>query len=284
MTRTAQQVYWLKEAGVKDILVDLIDFYQQIYYVKILGYVVMSNHYHLCLEVSRPTFDIEDLRRRHEIAQSRLANPRQFQPEMANHFYARYTDLSMFMWEINRRMSWTYNRQKGTFGHLWGGRFKNVVIEDGQSILNVLAYIELNPVRAKLEKDPSNFPYSSVGRIKAELEQNLPAKAPAVSMLNRIPEAIRAKSYVEWIRYVASTQREPDLKRHPLPIQFTAHGWEIDMNGVYQALDTRGPSNWTKCIYGTTGFGKKALTEAGWLESAKGEKEVAPGGPSIAAA
>jgi len=184
MVRCAQGCYWLEEPWVKDIFVDLIDFYSDVYYVKILGYVVMSTHVHICLEMNHPDFDIEDIGRRYELAQERIINKRSFHKGRAQHFYDRYTDLSCFMWEINRRMSLAYNKAMGTKGHLWSGRFKNVVVESGQSLLNVLAYIELNPVRAGMIEDPTRFPYCSAGRIKQELDQGAAPEAPKVHALD----------------------------------------------------------------------------------------------------
>ena len=284
VTRTAQQVYWLEDVEFKKEFVDLIDFFSRVYYIDVLGYVCMSNHIHLCLAVHRPDFDLDDLRRRHELAQTRLANPRDFREPMADHFYERYTDLSMFMWEINRRLALAYNKRKGTAGHLWGGRFKNIVVEDGQSLMNVLAYIELNPVRAGMVEDPSDFAYSSVGRIKTQLEQNKPAQPPAVAPLDRFPEEIRARTYLEWIRYVALSLRDPELKRRTLPLQFTAYGWEFDMIAVCEALETKAPGGWSSFIYGTQDFARRTLTEAGWLVPIKQQQEVAQSGPSNAAA
>ena len=284
MTRTAQQVYWLEDPEVKKILLELVDFYSQVYYVKVLGFVCMSNHYHLCLEISRPELDKEDIRRRHGFAQTRLANPRPLQEAMVDHFYRRYTDLSKFMWEINWRMAMTYNRQQGTAGHLWGGRFKNVVVESGQRLLNVLAYIELNPVRADLATDPADFPYSSVGRIKTKLDGNEPAEAPAIPLLERFPKMMRAGVYLALIRYVAVAVSDPDLRRQPMPLEMTSYGWELDLQVLCDAIHTRAPSRWSAKIYGTPAFTKKTMIDMGWMAPENGSKEVARSGPSGAAA
>ena len=121
MTRTAQQKFWLEESEIKDLFIDFIDFYADVYCVEILVHNCLSNHYHLVLKMSRPAFDLEDIAKRYQRAQTRLASPRPFQEPMAKHFYNRYTDLSMFMWEINSRMARTYNKKMHTKGHLWGG-------------------------------------------------------------------------------------------------------------------------------------------------------------------
>ena len=86
------------------------------------------------------------------------------------------------------------------------------------------------------------------------------------------------------IRYVAFALSEPDLKRQPLPLHFTTHGWEIDLPGLCDALNTRAPSRWSSHIYGSESFTKKTLTAAGWLPVSKDPEEVARSGPPMIAA
>ena len=39
-------------------------------------------------------------------------------------------------------------------GYFWGGRFKIVIVEKGETLINCLAYIDLNPLRAGLVDHP----------------------------------------------------------------------------------------------------------------------------------
>jgi putative transposase len=52
-----------------------------------------------------------------------------------------------------------YNRRHGRYGVLWADRFKSVLIEGGEALAAVAAYIELNPVRAGLCADPKDYRY-----------------------------------------------------------------------------------------------------------------------------
>ena len=283
MTRTAQGVFWLEEPVVKEIFNDVVDFYTQVYYVTDLARICMSNHTHLVLEVNRPDFDTQDIRRRYELAQTRIVKQRPFREDRAEHFYKRYTDLSWFMWEINRQMAVRYNDLKQTKGHLWGARFKNVVVEPGESLLKVIAYVEMNSVRAKIVEDPSDFPYSSVGRIKNQQKQGKKPKTPQIPLFERLPEEVRAGIYVDFMRYVAIVQSEPDLRRQPIPIQFTRIGIEVDFNGICEALDSREPGKWTNLIYGSTEFAENTLIQAGWLVPLKRSRSEAQKAPPNAA-
>ena len=52
-----------------------------------------------------------------------------------------------------------YNRRHGRYGVLWADRFKSVLLEGGEAVAAVAAYIELNPVRAGLCADPKDYRY-----------------------------------------------------------------------------------------------------------------------------
>lgn len=56
-----------------------------------------------------------------------------------------------------RYFNFTYRRS----GTLWEGRFKSCLIDSEQYLLEVYRYIELNPVRANMVKDPSEYRWSS---------------------------------------------------------------------------------------------------------------------------
>jgi len=278
-TRTAQQQFWLEDPAVKEILIDQFAFFSQVFYVEVLAYVVMSNHYHLCLKVNRPELDPADIQRRYELAQSRLKRPIPFDESMIEKLYARYTDLSMFMATINRNTALAHNQMRGTQGSLWSDRFWSSVVEPGQSVMNVVAYIEMNPVRAKIVEDPTEFPYSSAGRTSEAVERGEQPSMPPLDFLAALPEALRPKIYVDLIRFIALAEREPDLQSQGLPTLLTTLGRQIDMKAVHKALATRAPANWSKPIYGSDDFTRETLIRAGWLIPMTSPNRAARDGP-----
>ncbi|MDJ0841863.1 MAG: transposase [Acidobacteriota bacterium] len=283
MTRTAQQVHWLKDPAVKEMLADHLGQLTDVFYCSVLTHTFLGNHYHLLLRVDRPEFDLEDIKRRFELAESRKVNPRRFHDHMAEYLYNRYTDLSDFMYYFNRGTAVAYNKQAGTNGHLWGGRFKNVVVEEGDAELAVATYIEMNAVRAGIVDDPTEYPHSSVGELKQKLEAGKEPEAPQLSVLEHLPKEIQTRTYVDWMRYVALTLQDPDLKRASLPKQFTAQGWVVDMKALHEALETRAPANWSRPVYGSDAFTRKTLEAVGWLIPIH-RREAPPPGASIAVA
>ena len=71
----------------------------------------------------------------------------------------RLFDLSIFIKELKGRFAQWYNRRHGRYGVLWAERFKSVLLEGGEALAAVAAYIELNPVRAGLCADPKDYRY-----------------------------------------------------------------------------------------------------------------------------
>lgn len=109
--------------------------------------------------------------------------------EIAESVKARMFDLSMFMKELKLKMTLAYNKKHGRVGTLWEGPFKSVLLqapapfscakatankrlrrsgdsdcesdESSDALRMVAAYIDLNPVRAGLAKEPEGYRWCS---------------------------------------------------------------------------------------------------------------------------
>ncbi len=62
--------------------------------------------------------------------------------------------------EAHRRYSRMINFREKWKGHLWQGRFASYVLDEAH-LLACARYIEMNPVKAKLVKDPTHWQWSS---------------------------------------------------------------------------------------------------------------------------
>lgn len=78
-------------------------------------------------------------------------------------FTYRMQDLGEFMKGLLQRFSQWFNRTHSRSGVLWEDRFKSVIVEDGVAARTISAYIDLNPVRAGMVKDPADYRRSSYG-------------------------------------------------------------------------------------------------------------------------
>lgn len=85
---------------------------------------------------------------------------------MTNHVHllvtpAAPTGIAKLMQAIGRRYVQYLNRSYRRSGGLWEGRYKSSVIQAESYLLTCMRYIELNPVRAQMVKDPSQYRWSS---------------------------------------------------------------------------------------------------------------------------
>ncbi len=85
---------------------------------------------------------------------------------MTNHVHLLCTPnkefaVSKMMQSLGRSYVRYFNYSYGRSGTLWEGRFKSCLIESESYLLEVYRYIELNPVRACMVNEPSEYKWSS---------------------------------------------------------------------------------------------------------------------------
>ena len=85
---------------------------------------------------------------------------------MTNHVHLLCTPqqdgaVSLMMQSIGRRYVQYFNYQYRRSGTLWEGRYKSCLVQAEKYLVEVCRYIELNPVRAKMVEDPSEYVWSS---------------------------------------------------------------------------------------------------------------------------
>lgn len=94
------------------------------YHLLLHCYCLMPNHYHLLLET----------------------------PE---------GNLSQGIRQLNGIYTQHFNKKYQRLGHLFQGRFKSILVEKENYLLELSRYIALNPLRANLVENPKDWPYSS---------------------------------------------------------------------------------------------------------------------------
>ena len=158
---------------------------------RVLAYAVMGNHFHLLLEVPpRPEAGLDVASLDRALFAQRLAGiyspgvvagvlksldeavgatdgseaaRRRATAQIAGPYLVRMHDLSEFINGLLKRFTRWFNRRHQRTGTLWEERFKSVIVESGIPARAVAAYIDLNPVRAGLAKDPADYRWSSYG-------------------------------------------------------------------------------------------------------------------------
>jgi len=161
--------------------------------VKVLTYCVMSNHFHLLVEVPDPNrspeLTVEVLKERlpllyhgnaltdacDEIERALQAagakatdgpnatltsggGSSRWLDAILARYQARMLNLSVFLKELKWRFTMWHNARAERVGTLWEDRFRSVLVEgDEQALMTIAAYIELNPIRAALVDDPEDY-------------------------------------------------------------------------------------------------------------------------------
>ncbi len=143
------------------------------YGIRVLTYCIMSNHFHVLVEVAEPKELTEDevlsrvaalypakfvIGLRRELDGFRQAGLADLAQKRLDSFTGRMWNLSNFMKSLKQRFSTCYNRNNNRSGTLWEERFRSVIVEGEESTLLTMAlYIDLNPIRAGIVTDPANY-------------------------------------------------------------------------------------------------------------------------------
>ncbi len=69
--------------------------------------------------------------------------------------------LSRIMQNLSFRYTLWFNSQQKRVGHLFQGRFKALLVDEESYLLELVRYTHLNPVRADMVKEPSDYLWSS---------------------------------------------------------------------------------------------------------------------------
>jgi len=136
--------------------------------------------------------------------------------EIDNHVHLLCTPrvdnaVSQMMQSLGRQYVRYFNHSYLRTGTLWEGRFKSCLVQQETHLLEVYRYIELNPVRAGMVEQPSDYRWSSypinaLGKISALC-------TPHPLYLSLGSEAIERQScYRELFKYQIDEKRLDDIR------------------------------------------------------------------------
>ena len=161
ISRTALLGFVLGD-GEKDYLLNLIKDLSSVFFVDVYGLCIMGNHFHLLLKVKKAdNYAANEVRKR--IGVYYRDKNRNVTDGQLPYFREKLSNLSEFVKEIKQRFSRYYNKLHNRRGYFWGDRFKSVIVENGDTLVNCLAYIDLNPIRANIVGRPEEYRWSSIG-------------------------------------------------------------------------------------------------------------------------
>src|SRR6516162_8445937 len=192
---------------------DRIQFLAGQFGIDVLGFAVMSNHFHVIVrnrpDVVQGWSDTEVARRWWSLFPKRRdddGNPREptdFELQMITANPVRFAEVrqrlssvSWFMRCLVEPIARSANREDVCTGRFWEGRYRCQPILDESALVACLAYVDLNPIRARVAETPETSRFTSVyERIQAldqtEQRHGTPAVQPASPSPDYEPRARR---------------------------------------------------------------------------------------------
>ena len=154
--------------------------------IDVLGYAILSNHYHLILrnrpdlvqrmsdeQVVRAWLKICPSRGQRCRGLSRDPNDAEIHAEQSRanrvqELRMRLSNPSWLIRQLSQYMGIRCNAEDQIRGHFWESRFGMRRLLDEAAVLACLAYVDLNPVRASMVGSIEDYPHVSIGeRLRA---------------------------------------------------------------------------------------------------------------------
>lgn len=146
--------------------------------IDLCAYAVLSNHFHialkLCPEEAESWTDDEVVERWTSLFKGPLLIqkwqagdpliPAQLKTisDCIAVYRERLSSLSWFMKCLNEPIARQANKEDGCTGHFWESRFKSQALLTEEAVLTCMAYVDLNPVRAKMATTPEASDHTSI--------------------------------------------------------------------------------------------------------------------------
>jgi len=228
--KSSGQSYEHRRGWVEDKMLALA----QVYAIDVCAYAVMSNHTHLVLHINiekANNWNVKQvLERWHSLHKGTQFTDKYLREEVMEEFELaavynscecyreRLCDISWFMRELNESIARMANKEDKCTGRFWEGRFKSQALLDEAALVSCMAYVDLNPVRARMDSTPETSKHTS---IKARIE---------VAKVN----SAQPKTLFPFIGYEREDQPEG------LPFKLTDYLELIELTGRVIRADKRG--------------------------------------------
>jgi REP element-mobilizing transposase RayT len=190
MDKYTEQSYEHRRGWVEERLL----FLSSVFSIGICAYAVMSNHTHVVICVDKDmaeSWSMEEVVRRwHQLYQGTLLSQKYQREDILSKgelisleetvtiYRQRLYNISWLMRNLNEYIAREANKEDGCTGRFWEGRFKSQALLDESAVLACMAYVDLNPIRAKMEVTLETSKHTSIQHriqalIKGEQPKNL---------------------------------------------------------------------------------------------------------------
>ncbi|MEP2653035.1 MAG: transposase [Paraglaciecola sp.] len=178
------QSYEHRRGWVEDRLL----FLSSVFGIDVCAYAVMSNHVHVVLHVdvdkALSWSDKDVVTLWHSLYRGTLLTQKFMRDEIftqgewitlnetIDRYRERLHDISWFMRNLNEFIAREANKEDDCTGRFWEGRFKSQALLDESAVLACMAYVDLNPIRAKMANTPETSHHTSIQKRTEAIRQD----------------------------------------------------------------------------------------------------------------
>ena len=184
----------------KDYLVSIIKRLSSIYFSEVLGFCIMGNHFHLVTRMQPGViYTDEEIKKRFSLMYADNTK-RELMTDQIPYYRQKWSNLSEYIKEIKQTFSRFYNKRHKRRGFFWADRFKSVLVSEGDTLINLLAYVDLNPVRAGIVEKPEAYRWSSIGyHYQTGNKNKFLSTDFGLLEFSSMAESKRLKKYIEFV-------------------------------------------------------------------------------------
>jgi REP element-mobilizing transposase RayT len=209
---------------------DRLLFLSSVFSISLCSYAVMSNHTHVALHVDRDAalaWSVDEvLGRYHRLHLGTLLTQKYVKGETLSSgerisvaetvevYRKRLYNISWFMRDLNEYIARAANKEDDCTGRFWEGRFKSQALLDESAVLACMAYVDLNPIRARMDKTPETTKHTSIKKRLHAIKQGWPQPDTLVPFVGNprqdMPKGIAChlKDYCELVDLTGRCIRE----------------------------------------------------------------------------
>lgn len=209
---------------------DRILFLAEVFAIDVCTYAVMSNHHHVVLHINKAKSlhwtDHEVCERWHKLYKGTVLTQKFERGEALDdaemlavkmkldQWRLDLCSLSWFMRALNEPIARMANAEDKCTGRFWESRFSSQALLDEKALIACMAYVDLNPFRAKMAKTPEDSDHTSIKtrieKLKEEAQQPLNLAEFVGNPREPMPPGLpfHLKDYIELVDWTGKQMRE----------------------------------------------------------------------------
>jgi REP element-mobilizing transposase RayT len=159
-------------------MIERIRYLTDVFSIEVGAYAIMSNHYHLVLYVNESElsqlsdsdicarwamiYSLSPIVVRWQKGELTSDTQKEVALSIIAEWRSRLSSISWFMRCLNEFIARKANKEDKCTGRFWEGRFKSQALLDEKALLTCMAYVDLNPIRAKMSANVEESEYTSI--------------------------------------------------------------------------------------------------------------------------